>query len=161
MDLNVGPFKNTGILSINVVMKMSKDFPINPITTTNYELFCDVEIVMKLTHACCLCWRQCKVWTSLFKTKIVSFVILWQQWSLLKLVSTMSMWSLIIIFHMTSSRVLWIWWSLNLMCCQQFGTLSPPHKWTMLPFASRNNFTCYTKLINALELCPWSLRKIG
>ncbi len=39
-----------------VVMKMSKDFPINPITTINYELFCDVEIMMGLTRACCLCW---------------------------------------------------------------------------------------------------------
>jgi hypothetical protein len=30
-------------------MKMSKDLPINPIVATNYELFCDVKTMMKLT----------------------------------------------------------------------------------------------------------------
>jgi hypothetical protein len=30
-------------------MKMSKDLPANPIVATNYELFCDVKIVMGLT----------------------------------------------------------------------------------------------------------------
>jgi hypothetical protein len=32
-----------------VVMKMSKDLPINPIATTDYELFCDVKTMMGLT----------------------------------------------------------------------------------------------------------------
>jgi len=37
-----------------------------------------------------------------------------------------------------------------------------PHEWNMLLFISKNNFTCCTKLITALELsCPWSLKRIG
>jgi hypothetical protein len=33
----------------SIIMKMSKDFPTNHVATTNYELFYDVEKVMRLT----------------------------------------------------------------------------------------------------------------
>jgi hypothetical protein len=32
----------------SIVMKMSKDLPINIVDATNYELFCDVETMMGL-----------------------------------------------------------------------------------------------------------------
>jgi hypothetical protein len=35
-----------------------------------------------------------------------------------------------------------------------------PTIWYCVPFTLRSNFTCCTKLISVLELCPWSLRKI-
>jgi len=37
----------------------------------------------------------------------------------------------------------------------------PPQKKTMLFFTSRSSFTCHTKLTSGLELCLWSLKKIG
>jgi len=31
--------------------------------------------------------------------------------------------------------------------------------WYHVPFTLKSNFTCCTKFINALELCPWSLKE--
>ncbi len=95
-----------------IVMKMSEDFPTNHVVATNYELFCDVETMMWLT--CVLLMLEAVQSLS----KLVSFMILWQLWSWLKLIFTTSMQTLNAIFHMTNSSILWIRWSLNLICCQ-------------------------------------------
>lgn len=124
---------------------------------TNSKLLCDVEIVMGITN---VLQSNPKFEQTYSKPKIASFVILWQYWSFLKLISTNFMWILIGISHMTNSTYLWIWWGSNLMCYQQFGTLSAPHKCILLPFVSKNNFTCCTKLATTLELCTWSPTRI-
>jgi hypothetical protein len=55
---------------------MFENLPTNHVVATNYELFCDVEVVMGL--ACMLPMLEVvRAWASLFKTNIVSFVILW------------------------------------------------------------------------------------
>ncbi len=45
----LAPFKRLVFEYKSVVMKMFEDLPTNLVVAINYELFCDVEIVMGLT----------------------------------------------------------------------------------------------------------------
>ncbi len=45
----MAPFKRLVFEYKYVVTEMFKDLPTDPIATTNYELFCDVETMMGLT----------------------------------------------------------------------------------------------------------------
>jgi hypothetical protein len=68
-------FKQLSCEYKSLVMNMSNDLPTNPVTTTNFELLCDVEMVMELTN---VLQSSPKFEQTYSKPKIASFVILWQ-----------------------------------------------------------------------------------
>jgi hypothetical protein len=99
-----------------VVMKISKDLPINHVVATNYELFCDVETLMGLT--CVLPMLDAmQSLSKLAQNKdrfICDFV------ASMKLIQV-DLYNLYVDlkchFSHDQFNILWIWWNLNLICC--------------------------------------------
>ncbi len=109
---------------------------------------------------CCLCWKQCKAWTSLFKIKAFLFFILLYLSNHVKLITTPCMWILKSNTLMISSKALWIWWCLKMMSYVFNGGLNHNHNWNLLFFSSSNIYTC-TKLSRPLDGVNGGLKWLG
>lgn len=64
-----------------LLVKMAQDIITNESIAMNYNLVCDIETIMWLIYVVFKCWKWCKVWTSMLKTKRPSFATLWVMWN--------------------------------------------------------------------------------